>query len=266
MSSLLWVGCLLAAGGDRGDVSPVVAKTQVLVVGMVHLDNPGRDVINFEIKNVLGERRQKEIREVVERLKAFRPTKIALEAPPASTAVMQRRLDQYTAGKYALKADERDQIGVRLAKEAGHKSLYGVDYEMDLDFDRMFAFAQKNGQGELLDRLINGFKSKMKPRPDAEYLERHSIREILQDANTPGSDFPYLALLAVGKDKEYPGADTVAHWYHRNLLIATNISRLSQGPGERILVLIGAGHAKLLREFLSEVPGFEVVDCMRYLK
>jgi pheromone shutdown protein TraB len=58
----------------------------------------------------------------------------------------------------------------------------------------------------------------------------------------------------------------VAQWYHRNLLIATNITRLSQGPGERILVLIGAGHAKLLREFLSEVPGFEVVDCLRYLK
>jgi len=137
---------------------------------------------------------------------------------------------------------------------------------MDLDFDKMFAFAQKNGQGEVLDRLINGFKSKMKPRPNAEYLEKHSIREILQEANTPGSDFPYLALLAIGKDKEYPGADTVSQWYHRNLLIATNITRLSQGPGERILVVIGAGHAKLLREFLSEVPGIEVVDCMRYLK
>jgi hypothetical protein len=137
---------------------------------------------------------------------------------------------------------------------------------MDLDFDKTFAFAQKNGQGQFLDRLINDFKAKMKPRPNAEYLEKHSVREILQDANTPGSDFPYLALLAIGKDKEYPGADTVAQWYHRNLLIATNISRLSQGPGERILVVIGAGHAKLLREFLSEVPGFEVVDCLRYLK
>jgi len=54
MSSLLLVGCLLAAGGDRGDAAPAATKTQVMVVGMVHLDNPGRDVINFEIKNVPG--------------------------------------------------------------------------------------------------------------------------------------------------------------------------------------------------------------------
>jgi hypothetical protein len=276
MLRLLLVGCLVAGAADRPgasaagasptDASPAAAKTQVMVLGVVHLDNPGRDVINFEFKNVLGERRQKEIREVVERLKAFRPTKIAVEVRSESAPVVQRRLDQYTAGKYVLKADELDQIGVRLAKEAGHKRLYCVDFQMDLDFDKTFAFAQKNGQGQFLDRLINDFKAKMKPRPNAEYLEKHSVREILQDANTPGSDFPYLALLAIGKDKEYPGADTVAQWYHRNLLIATNISRLSQGPGERILVVIGAGHAKLLREFLSEVPGFEVVDCLRYLK
>jgi hypothetical protein len=205
MLRLLWVGCLVAAAGHWTGASAAEMKTQVLILGVVHLDNPGRDVINFEFKNVLGERRQKEIREVVERLKAFRPTRIAVEAPAESAPVMQRRLEQYTAGKYALKADERDQIGVRLAKEAGHKKLCCVDFEMDLDFDKTFAFAQKNGQGQVLDRLINDFKSKMKPRPDAEYLEKHTIREILQAANTPGSDFPYLALLAIGKDKDIPG-------------------------------------------------------------
>jgi pheromone shutdown protein TraB len=266
MLRLLLIACLVAGAGDRRGASAAEAKTQVLILGVVHLDNPGRDVINFEFKNILGDRRQKEIREVVERLKAFRPTKVAVEASAESTPVLQRRLDQYVAGKYVLKADELDQIAVRIAKETGIKKLDCIDYGMDLDFDRTFAFAQKNGQGPLLDRLINDFKAKMKPRPNAEYLEQHSIREILLDANTPGSDFPYLALLAIGKDKEYPGADTVSQWYHRNLLIATNIARLSQGSGERILVVIGAGHAKLLREFLSEVPGFEVVDCLRYLK
>jgi hypothetical protein len=266
MLRLLAVGGLVAGICDWAGAAQAGAPTQVMILGVVHLDNPGRDLINFEFKDILGARRQKEIREVVEGLKAFRPTKVAVEAPPESAAVIQRRLDQYTAGKYKLKADELDQIGLRLAKASGVKKLDCIDYGMDLDFDKTFAFAQKNGQSELLDRLINDFKAKMKPRPNAEYLEKHSLREILQDANTPGSDFPYLALLAIGKDKEYPGADTVAQWYRRNLLIATNIARLSQGPGERILVVIGAGHAKLLREFLSEVPGFEVVDCLRYLK
>jgi hypothetical protein len=33
----------------------------------------------------------------------------------------------------------------------------------------------------------------------------------------------------------------------------------------RILVLTGAGHAKLLREFLSEVPGLQVMECLQFL-
>jgi hypothetical protein len=76
----------------------------------------------------------------------------------------------------------------------------------------------------------------------------------------------YLALLRIGKAEDYPGADLVSRWYNRNLHITTNVARLSEGPGERILVLIGAGHGKLLRQFLGEMPGFEVVDCSEYLK
>jgi hypothetical protein len=75
-----------------------------------------------------------------------------------------------------------------------------------------------------------------------------------------------MVAMGIGNDRDYPGADLVARWYGRNLRIATNIARLPAGPSERILVLIGAGHGKLLRQFLAEMPGFEVVGCSEYLK
>jgi hypothetical protein len=31
-------------------------------------------------------------------------------------------------------------------------------------------------------------------------------------------------------------------------------------------VIIGFGHGKLLRQFMGEMPGFELVDCATYLK
>jgi hypothetical protein len=31
-------------------------------------------------------------------------------------------------------------------------------------------------------------------------------------------------------------------------------------------VIIGAGHGKLLRQFIGEMPGFKLVDCSNYLK
>jgi hypothetical protein len=262
--------CLLLHGfDDRAAAVPARQPTQVMVVGTVHLGSPGLDLVNPEIKDVLGERRQKEILQVVERLKAFRPTKIALESPSGSTA-MQQRLDQYLAGSYVLKTDERDQLGLRLAKEMKLGKVYSIDFPMDLDFDGVFRYAQKNGQGDVVQAMMSEFESKVKPKLAADYLEKHSIREILQDANAPEADAVghriYVAALRIGKDKDYPGADLAARWYERNLRIATNIARLPEGPGERILVLIGAGHGKLLRQFLAEMPGFEVVSCAEYLR
>lgn len=37
-------------------------------------------------------------------------------------------------------------------------------------------------------------------------------------------------------------------------------------PGERILVLFGAGHSYWLRHFASSTPGFTSVDPMPYLE
>jgi hypothetical protein len=260
---------MLLLGVNESAAAPAKQPTQVLIVGVVHLGNPGLDLVNPQIKDVLGARRQKEIQEVVERLKAFRPTKIALESPPDSPA-MQRRLDRYLAGRYALTADERDQIGLRLAKQARHTKVYGIDSRKDLDFAGLFRYAQKNGQGDLVKGMMSEFESKVKPKLAAGYLEKHSIREILRGANSPETDLLghriYMAALRIGKGKDYPGADLVGRWYDRNLRIAANIARLPQGPGERLLVLIGAGHGKLLRQFLAEMPGLEVVGCSTYLE
>jgi hypothetical protein len=269
MLNPLLIVCLISGVDDKAARVLLRPPTQVLIIGTVHLGNPGRDLVNPEIKELLGERRQKEIRDVVDRLKAFRPTKIALESKPDATK-LQQHLDEYLADKYTLTADERDQIGLRLAKEANLAKVYGIDFPLDLDFEALFRYAQENGQGDFIQEAMGEFESQMKAKLAAGYLEKHSIREILQDANAPQTDALghriYLALMRIGKREHYPGAELVSRWYQRNLHIATNIARLSERPGERILVLIGAGHGKLLRQFLGEMPGFEVVDCLEYLK
>ena len=176
MLSSVLICWLMFGVDDEASGVPARPPTQVLIVGMLHLGNPGRDLVNPEIKDVLGERRQKEIRDVIDRLKAFRPTKVALESTPDWPAVKQH-LDQYVAGTYALKADERDQIGLRLAKEAKHGRVYGIDFPMDLDFEGLFDYAQKNSQSGLAEKVMSEFESKMKPKLAADYLEkRRSVK------------------------------------------------------------------------------------------
>ena len=56
------------------------ARAEVLVLGVYHMNNPGRDVFNTEADDVLAPKRQAEIAQVIVALERFRPTKIAVEA------------------------------------------------------------------------------------------------------------------------------------------------------------------------------------------
>ena len=63
-----------------------------------------------------------------------------------------------------------------------------------------------------------------------------------------------------GKDESYPGVDGfVTHWYNRNLRIFHTIKRVAQ-PGERIVVLIGAGHVPIIRHLVESSPEFKLVE------
>lgn len=262
----VWLG--IQANGRAGEpATPEPAK--VLIVGTFHMAKPGLDMFNPSVKDVLGERRQREIADVVGRLARFKPTKVALEYPPDSRKPPERYA-AFKAGKYTLTADEQDQLGFRIARDSAHEKVYGIDFRQDMDFDKVTKFAQSRGQGRVIQDLMARFQSAVGPMLADDYMERHSIGEILIGYNAPEFDrlghSLYMGLLRVGVGAECPGTDLVVGWYDRNLRMATNVVRLADRPGERILVLVGSGHAKLLREFLGQTPGIEVVDAGTYLK
>lgn len=249
--------------------APKAGKVEVLVVGVFHFDSPGLDMFNTRVKDVLAERRQKEILEVVKRLEGFRPTKVAVEAPYGSTSV-QNRFDKFLQDKITLGPSEIDQVAFRIARNLGHTRLYGVDFKQDMDMDSVFRFAKENGQDELLQRTIQAFGEKIQPLINEQHLESMSIMKILHDMNVPEFDKAghgmYMTMLRIGRDSKYPGTDMVAGWYARNLRIATNLMRIADTADDRVLLLIGSGHAPLIRQFLEQTPGFEVRDAQPFLK
>src|SRR5574341_2463387 len=54
-------------------------RAEVIVLGVYHMANPGRDVFNMQADDVLAPKRQQEIAELVAVLKKFNPTKVAVE-------------------------------------------------------------------------------------------------------------------------------------------------------------------------------------------
>src|SRR6266700_2476304 len=105
-------------------------RPQILVLGVFHMSNPGHDLHNVKVDDVLAPKRQQEIAQLIDVLKKFHPTKIAIEASVGSAGI-EKQYSDYLAGSYTLSRNEVHQIGYRLAKELGHKTIYPVDEDGD---------------------------------------------------------------------------------------------------------------------------------------
>jgi hypothetical protein len=55
-------------------------RAEILILGTYHMANPGHDILNMSADDVLSPKRQAEIGELLEALKRFKPTKIAMES------------------------------------------------------------------------------------------------------------------------------------------------------------------------------------------
>ena len=80
----------LVAGGDAAaqatsKPAPAQPPTQVMIVGTFHLDNPGRDVFNVQVDDVLAEKRQAELADIATALARFAPTDVMVEWPAGVT-------------------------------------------------------------------------------------------------------------------------------------------------------------------------------------
>jgi len=252
---------LSVAAQETKQIQPVV-----MVLGSYHMGNPGRDVNNIKADDVLAEKRQKEIADFVALIKKFKPTKIAIEAEPQNTKTSEKYA-AYLKGEYALKGDEVDQIAFRLAKELNHPKLFQIDWQGQFDYDKVMAAATANTQTASTEKATAFYKNFTTQMSGL--MKTGTVTEILRFMNDEKQvremHAPYLWTVSVGKDKQYEGADLAADWYERNLKIYANITRITESPNDRILVLIGGGHLKLLQQFISDSGEYDLEKLNKYL-
>ena len=242
-------------------------KARVLIVGVFHMANPGRDMFNLQVDDVLEPRRQKELSELAEMLKKFQPTKIALESPAGSEKI-QRQYQDYLAENYSLTRSESDQIGFRLGKELGHKHVYGIDIQGDFPFDPVAQFAKKNGKEELLNGLISQVPKEIEAM--SRILSKGTISDLLryinQDEHVRRDHEFYMSMAQFAGNGEYPGPDLLAAWYQRNIRIYSNLRGIIDSPEDRVLVIYGSGHLFWLERDVLDSPDLELVRLSDYAK
>ncbi len=245
----------------------------ILLLGTYHMANPGLDSVNLEADDVLSARRQAEIEELVGKLAAFRPTKIMVEAPYLSRDDPDA-YRKYLAGEHELGRNEIEQIGFRLARRMNMPTIVPIDFQMrmsglrpdELDPDwrpPSPPAEQASSQAQTQPR---------EPSEEERILRNSTVREYLLRLNDPervaaNHSANYLGNLMPDPSTPalYRRTDLLLNWYQRNLRMMANIVREAE-ERDRVLVLVGSGHLKLLGDLARDADFLCLADTTEYLR
>jgi len=239
--------------------SVTTKKANVMVLGTFHMANPGHDIFNLQVDDVLTPKRQKEIADTVAVLKKFQPTMIAIEAGIDSKKVRQEYQD-YLDGKYTLTRNEIDQLGFRLARELGHKQVYPIDVDGDFPFDKVQEFAKKNGKEKELNAWMSAIPKLLEH--ESAILKQGTVSDLLLFINRKEQvrrdQELYMDYAQFAGGGEYPGPDLLAEWYRRNARIFANLRSIITSPDDRVLVIYGSGHLYWLQRNVLDSRDLEL--------
>jgi hypothetical protein len=242
-------------------------RARIVVLGTFHFEGSDTDGISVTMDDIMSPRRQEDVREVVDRLAAFRPTRILVEVPHERQARLDTDYRSYLDGERELGPGEVDQLGMRLARRLRLEGLHAIDAKQDMDFLRMMKAGGAAGQDDLLawfQRTMGEVQSGLAQAQSSE----QTLLDALRFHNGPwalGANGLYIKLAELGTSDDPAGAEVIGGWYQRNLKIFANIARAVRGPDERVLVIVGSGHLAQLSDFVDQHPDFELVPALQVL-
>jgi uncharacterized iron-regulated protein len=249
-------------------INPVFAqstKKQILLLGTFHFENPGLDVVKTNIFNVMTNKSQKELDNITDKIKKFGPDKIFVEWNYEKQDKLDKFFAKNTDSLFHNDADELVQLAIRSAKKLGHEKLFAMDYnKTEFPYDSLVKDMQEANQ---LD-LIKKNKDRILAREKSENLKiaKYSLTELLIDCNATNIKWYLETANKAGKTDNFVGAYLVSEWYRRNLYMYSLIQKLTENKDTKIMVLLGAGHTAMLREFIKYDSNFEIVELKDILK
>ncbi|MFZ5616148.1 MAG: DUF5694 domain-containing protein [Pseudomonadota bacterium] len=252
--------------GDAQSPAPI----EVMVVGTWHFAGSDSDIVSAKTDSVLTPRRQQELDEVAERLAAFRPTVIVTERAATPPDYVDPKYASFTQEELAANENERVQIAYRLAAKAGVARVVGLDEQPSdgepdyFPFAALIAHAEATGQGEALNETLAEVQTMV--GAETARLSALTMREALIEANRGALSSPdfYYEILKFDAGEAQPAAELNGYWFMRNAKIFSKLIDVTK-PGDRVIVIFGAGHKHWFDHLAERTPGFAKVDPVPFL-
>ncbi len=236
-------------------------QAQVLVLGTYHFADAA------ELDDIRRPGRQEELRALVASLTAFAPHRVAVEYPWSERAALDSAYRAYLGrGSDDIESrNEISQLGFRLARALEHERVYAVDVPLNLWDDSIAVFDERWPAARDSLRALWDFDF---AEHDPSRLPGMSLVEVLTLLNEdlpPGNAEMYGNFLPLVEEELYAGALKLRPWYDRNMRILQNVFRSMGATEERVLLLIGHGHLRVLKQIMEMTPQLCPVSAVPYL-
>src|SRR5688500_4431996 len=211
LASCFLILSILAVEAQVGMVeASAKTKPTLAVLGTYRMETAGNNVIDSKVADVTTPERQKQIVAMIERLKKFKPTKIAIECGTADDARTNYAYNRYLSESYQLSKNETNQIGFRLAKELSHEKVYCVDW-VESPTELLNNYRRNASRDVELVKFLRTFYQNLKKETDAEHEKLFTLsvtnQHVLlnQHARMEKEHQRYFDLLRIGCEKEHVG-------------------------------------------------------------
>lgn len=210
----------------------------------------------------------KQIHEIAKAIAEFKPTVIVVETTPEYQETLEKLYLKYLKDP-SLKFEKPDEVEL-LAYEVGRLSganrIYGIDYKEGYNYAIYYHLKNKVDSvtypkyGKMMDENEQRFESRLT-----------TVLEMLKGTNHPD----YLDFLInvnadmltyVSTKGKSEGAEEAAKFYHRNLVMFSNLNQIELSKDDRVFILMGAAHTAFFNEWIKRSPKYQLVDVFNYLK
>lgn len=237
----------------------------VLNLGTFHMGySPDANTTEFD------EHDQENIRQVHRVAKAiaeFKPTVILVEARPSENEALQSAYREYLQNpkmKFS-NPSEIELLAFEVGRLANSSKIFGIDFQEGYNYGLAYQL-EKSLDGETYFqymKLLEDLEKEYNP-------ENMSVLDHLLMTNDPR----YLDMLMninadllthISSPGKSEGADEAAKFYHRNLVMYSNLNQIPLKKEDRVFILMGGTHTAFFNMWLGRSPKFELVEVMDYL-
>jgi hypothetical protein len=247
--------------------SPRQPANEILILATHYLSyaEPGGPVYD-----VLDPEKQADLQEMIAHLGQFQPTRITLDIPAGSQwdTLINDRYKAYLSGDRRLSRSVEEQIGFRLGEMTGQRRLYGIGGDTAGE-----QLIQSVGQGaeDLLRNALAGILQERSRVMSQRLARSSSIEEFFRYLNDPATLTREQSILRnqferMATSNYMTASDLLAAWYdiHRERL--HHLRSLVRPHGERVIMIVPAAYAPLLRELVHKSADWHLVDADAFLQ